>query len=478
MHVETALGALGSDPTRSLKIDFHRGEHHRRRSCASGVGLDGYAAARGDRRAAARSAPYATMTTTTAPAPDRPITRADAHPTIDLAILGVAVVGAPEGAIGITVADGLIVGFIHESESPPEHARLVDLRPHLLAPGTIDLHVHGGDGIDLATTDDEGLAHFATHRATTGTTGTLATIALPWDELIAQVARYGRWLETPHDAAISTVVGLHIEGPFLNARRKGALPPDCFRAPSRDDLDRLLDAGSGAVRMMTVAPELPGALDLIERMVDRGVVASLGHSDATFEQAIDGIHAGATKATHTFNAMRPFSHRDPGIIGAVLANPSVVAELIADGHHVHPGALAAAIRACGPDRVALVTDNVPQAGLPEGVYRSGTYGDPPMVLRGGVARLADADGNPTATISGSVGPIGAHLRVVRALPDQGITHDDAFAMAATTPARVLGLTDRGRLAVGLRADIAAWDPATGTCVATIVGGDVVWRAPS
>jgi N-acetylglucosamine-6-phosphate deacetylase len=418
------------------------------------------------------------MTTITATVSVQPCTQASADLQLQLVILGGAVVGAPETAIGITVTGDRIVGFVHDDVPPPSQVRILDLRPHLLAPGAIDLHVHGGNGIDLATTDSEGLAHFATDRATTGTTSTVATIALPWDELIAQVARYGRWLATPHDAATATIVGLHIEGPFLNARRKGALPAESFRTPSRDDLDRLLDAGGGAIRMMTVAPELPGALQLIERMVDRGVVASLGHSDATFEQATDGIHAGATKATHTFNAMRPFSHRDPGIIGAVLANPKIVAELIADGHHVHPGALAAAIRACGPNRVALVTDNVPQAGLPDGVYRSGTYGDPPMILRDGVARLADADGIPTATISGSVGPIGAHLRVIRALPDQGITEDDAFAMAATTPARVLGLTDRGRLATGLRADISAWDVATGMCVATIIGGDVVWRASS
>lgn len=414
------------------------------------------------------------MTSTTAPASERPCTRAGASTTVDLAILGGAVVGAPEGTIGTTIAGGLIVGFIHDNDPPPAQAHLLDLRPHLLAPGAIDLHVHGGDGIDLATTNDNGLAHFAAYRATTGTTGILATIALPWDELIAQVARYGRWLGSTKSAAMANIIGLHIEGPFLNVRRKGALPPESFRSPSRDDLDRLIDAGGGAIRMMTVAPELPGALQLIERMVDRGVVASLGHSDATFEQATDGIHAGATKATHTFNAMRPFSHRDPGIVGAVLANPDVVAELIADGHHVHPGALAAAIRACGPTRVALVTDNVPQAGLPEGVYRSGTYGDPPMILSGGVARLADADGNPTATISGSVGPIGAHLRVVRALPDQGITDDDAFTMAAATPARVLGLTDRGRLAIGLRADIAAWDERLLQPVATLIGGKVVW----
>jgi N-acetylglucosamine-6-phosphate deacetylase len=401
----------------------------------------------------------------------------DAFLAVTLAILGGAVLGAPDGTMGITLSGDRIVGFVRAGDLPLDIAHVVDLRPHLLAPGAIDLHVHGGDGIDLATTDEQGFAHFAMHRAATGTTGTLATIALPWDALLAQVARYARWVADPSDTVAATLLGVHVEGPFLNLRRKGALPPESFRAPSIDDVDRLLDAGEGAIRMMTIAPELPGALAVIARLVDRGVVASLGHSDATFEEATDGIRAGATKATHTFNAMRPFLHRDPGIIGAVLANPGVVAELIADGHHVHPGALATAIRACGPDRVALVTDNVPQAGLPDGVYRSGTYGDPPMIVRNGVANLGDAEGNPTATISGSVGPIGAHLRVVRALPDQGITEDDAFAMAATTPARVLGLDDRGRLAPGLRADLAAWDPVTGECVATIVGGVVVWRAP-
>lgn len=399
-----------------------------------------------------------------------------ASPTV-AAILGGTVVGAPEGTAAIAVAGDRISGFLRAGDPIPPHARTLDLRPHVLAPGTIDVHVHGGAGIDLATCDADGLARFAAHRVASGTTGALATIALPWDALLAQVARYARWVRNPDGAVAGTVIGVHVEGPFLNPRRAGALPPSSFRLPSLVDLDRLLDAAGGTIRMMTIAPELPGALDVIARLVDRGVVASLGHSDATFEQANEGIRAGASKATHVFNAMRPFAHRDPGIVGAVLANPAVVAELVADGHHVHPGALATAIRACGPDRVALVTDNVPQAGLPDGTYRVGTYGDPAMVVRDGVARLADADGNPTATISGSVGPIGAHLGIVRTLPDQGITLADSFAMAATTPARVLGLDDRGRLAPGLRADIAAWDPATGVCVATIVGGVVAWRAP-
>ena len=388
---------------------------------------------------------------------------------VTLAILGGAVVGGPPGAVGITVTGDRIAGFLAPDDPVPAHARTIDLRPHLLAPGTIDLHVHGGDGIDLATTDAEGLAQFAAHRTTTGTTGALATIALPWDDLLAQVARYARWLDAPPDHDIATVVGLHVEGPFLNPRRVGALPPASLRAPSRDDLDRLLDAGGGAIRMMTIAPELPGAFGLIERLVERGVVASIGHSEASFEEASDGIRAGAAKATHVFNAMRPFAHRDPGVVGALLAHPSVVAELVADGHHVHPGALALVLRACGPGRIALVTDNVPQAGLPDGVYRSGTYGESPMVLR-------DADGHPTATISGSIGPIGAHLGVMRDLPHLEVDAAMTFEMAATTPARVLGLHDRGRIAPGLRADLGAWDATTGACVATIVGGTVAWRA--
>lgn len=374
---------------------------------------------------------------------------------------------------GVVVSDGRIVAM-HYPEDPPDiHATILDFRPFTIAPGILDLHVHGGHGIDLAATDMTGLAEFARKRVSTGTTGLLATIALPWDALLEQTARYGRWLDKP-SVELGIFLGLHIEGPFLNPHRIGALPPESLRTPSRDDLSRLVDASRGCIRMMTIAPELPGALDLITRMTELGIVASIGHTNATFEQVFEAVRAGARKVTHTFNAMRPFTHRDPGAVGAVLAHPELFAELIADGHHVHPGALAVLLRAKGVERIALVTDNVPQAGLPDGIYRTGTYGDPPMVIQAGVAHLANPDGTPTQTISGSVGDIASHLRVFRDLPGLALTTDDLFTMAATVPANILNDQTRGRIHPGACADLGIWDEGLLEPVATLIGGKVVW----
>ena len=172
--------------------------------------------------------------------------------------------------------------------------------------------------------------------------------------------------------------------------------------------------------------------------------------------------------------MRPFTHRDPGAVGGVLAHPDLFAELIADGHHVHPGALAVLLRAKGVERIALVTDNVPQAGLPDGIYRTGTYGDPPMVIQDGVAHLANPDGTPTQTISGSVGDIASHLRLVRNLPGLALTTDDLFTMASTVPANILNDQTRGRIHPGACADLGIWDESLLQPVATLIGGKVAW----
>ncbi len=393
-------------------------------------------------------------------------------------------VSTPEGVSpldrkpdGIVISDGRIVAM-HDPDDPTDsHATILDFRPFTIAPGILDLHVHGGHGIDFATADRTGLAEFARKRASTGTTGVLATIALPWDALLEQMANYGRWLDDPSED-LGMFLGLHIEGPFLNPRRIGALPPESLRTPSRDDLSRLVDTSRGHIRMMTIAPELPGALDLIARMTQLGIVASIGHTDATFEQVFEAANAGARKVTHIFNAMRPFTHRDPGAVGGVLAHPDLFAELIADGYHVHPGALAVLLRAKGVKRIALVTDNVPQAGLPDGIYRTGTYGDPPMVIQGGVAHLANPDGTPTQTISGSVGDIASHLRLVRDLPGVALTTDDLFTMASTVPANILNDPTRGRISPGACADIGIWDEGSLEPVATLSKGTVVWSRPT
>ena len=378
---------------------------------------------------------------------------------------------------GIVIYDGRIVAMHYADDPPDSHATTLDFRPFTIAPGILDLHVHGGHGIDFAATDRTGLAEFARKRVSSGTTGILATIALPWEALLDQIAHYGTWLDHPSDD-LGMFVGLHIEGPFINPRRIGALPPASLRRPSRDDLSRLVDASRGRIRMMTIAPELPGALDLITRMTELGIVASIGHTDATFEQIFQAVQAGARKVTHTFNAMRPFTHRDPGAVGGALAHPDLFTELIADGHHVHPGALAVLLRAKGVERIALVTDNVPQAGLPDGIYRTGTYGDSPMVIKGGVAHLANPDGTPTQTISGSIGDIASHLRLVRDLPGLTLTTDDLFTMASTVPANILYDPTRGRIQPGALADMGIWEEGALQPVATLMKGRVVWSRPS
>jgi N-acetylglucosamine-6-phosphate deacetylase len=265
----------------------------------------------------------------------------------------------------------------------------------------------------------------------------------------------------PLDGA--TVLGVHVEGPFVNPVRKGAISESTIRLPSLDDLHRLLDAGAGTVRMMTVAPELPGALSVIEQMVRAGVIPSIGHSDATYEQVLDAAAAGARKATHTYNAMRPLRHRDPGTVGGVLADDRLVAELIADGVHVHPGAMRVLIRAKGAGLTALVTDAIRYAGLADGVYERAGRGR--MTVAHGAATLDDG------TLAGSVSPMPRNLRHLR--DTLHVSTDDLFTMAAAVPARLLDLEGKGALRPGADADFALYD-ADFTCQATFVAGRQVF----
>jgi N-acetylglucosamine-6-phosphate deacetylase len=280
------------------------------------------------------------------------------------------------------------------------------------------------------------------------------TVALP--KLAALTGR-------PVDGA--TMLGIHVEGPFVNAARKGAISETTIRPPDLDELRRLVDAASGTVRMMTIAPELPGALPVIEEMVRLGVIPSIGHSDATYEQVQDAAAAGARKSTHTYNAMRPLLHRDPGTVGGVLADDRLVAELIADGVHVHAGAMRVLLRAKGPALTALVTDAIRYAGLAEGVYERPGRGR--MTVAHGAATLDDG------TIGGSVSPMSRNLRLLRDTLDVSLDH--LFTMAAAVPARLLGLAGKGALRPGADADFAIYD-AGFTCQATFVAGRQVFGA--
>jgi N-acetylglucosamine-6-phosphate deacetylase len=376
-------------------------------------------------------------------------------------VLGGSVAGNP-GAGGVVLEDGSISALLPAAAAPPAGAAVLDFRPHLIAPGTIDLHTHGGAGCSFSSGPPEDTLTVARYRATTGASAILPTITGDWDDLMAALPKLAGLAEGAGHARRTdgaALLGIHVEGPFLNPDRRGAISPATMRPPDADDLRRLQDAARGWIKCMTVAPELPGALAVIEAMVELGVLPSVGHSDATYEQVLDAAAAGARKSTHTFNAMRPLLHRDPGTVGGVLADGRIVAELIPDGVHVHPGAMRVLLNAKGPAGTCLVTDGVRYAGLPEGVYERAGRGR--LIVAGGAAKTDDG------TIAGSVSPMDRNLRRLR--DDLGVAQDDLFVMGAAVPAGLLGLPDQGAIRPGARADLAVYDSEL-RCLATFVAG--------
>jgi N-acetylglucosamine-6-phosphate deacetylase len=351
------------------------------------------------------------------------------------------------GARVVTPAGVLDTGWVEVTggrisavgEDAPPAGPVADV-PGWLVPGFIDLHVHGGGGHDFTRSADDMLGGVRFHRRH-GTTRTLVSLmAGQVDRMCAQLA----WVAA--HAGSHGIVGAHLEGPFLAAARCGAQKRADLLAPDALVLRKLLDAGQGTVRTVTVAPEVPGALPLIEELVAAGVVAAVGHTDASYEQAIDGFAAGATLATHLFNAMGSMSQRAPGpAIAALDAGAHV--ELINDGVHVHRAlvGLSATLR---PDRLCLITDSISAAGVGDGEY---TLGEQHVVVEAGRPLLAGTD-----RLAGSTLTMDAALR--RAVQGVGLPIEAAVAAASGNPARVLGLQDVcGAIAPGLDADLVLLD---------------------
>ena len=365
--------------------------------------------------------------------------------------------GTPADAL--LLVDGRIAALGREAREHGDNARRVDADGLLVAPGFIELQVNGAAGRDI-TADPTAIWSVGGCLAEFGVTSFLPTVvSSPPDVTVAaqRVLRDG----PRRGYRGATPVGLHVEGPFLNPVRRGAHDAGHLRIPdARVAASWSRDNG---VTLVTLAPELPGALDVIEQLVRRGVVVSAGHSMATAEEARRGFDAGISYATHLFNGMPPLDHRAPGLAGAALADPRVTVGVIVDGHHVDPLTIALAWRLKGAQRFSVVSDAVAALGRTSGSYTLGNAG---MTVDGeGAARLSDG------RLAG--GAIGLDAALRNLVEYAAASPRDALATVTSTPARLLALDDRGALGVGMRGDIVLLDDGLHV-VSTIVAGDVVY----
>ena len=363
--------------------------------------------------------------------------------------------GGARTATAVLLADGAIAALGDDARDAGG-ARRLDLGGLLLAPGFVELQVNGAAGHDL-TRDPDAIWAVGESLRQFGVTSFLPTIVTSPPRVV-DAARRALAAGAPSGYRGAIPLGLHVEGPFLNPERRGAHDPDLLRPPD-PALVVGWSPGSG-IRLVTLAPELPGGLEIVRSLVAAGVVVSAGHSLATAGEAAAGFNAGIRYATHLFNAMPPLDHREPGLAGAALADRRVTVGVIADGIHVHPTIVDLAWRIAGADRFSIVTDAMAALGMPPGTYPLGGT----EVVVDDAARLRDG------RLAGSVVGLDRGVRNVAAFT--GASVEEVLAAVTRTPARLLGLRDRGRIAVGARADLVVLTPGL-EVVATIVGGRIV-----
>jgi N-acetylglucosamine-6-phosphate deacetylase len=370
----------------------------------------------------------------------------------------------PDDDIGegtVLLAGGRIIQV--GADPPPPEVDTIDLRGLIVAPGFIDLHVHGGGGFSLTGDDPEQPRSYARWAVCTGVASFLVTpIGRDRDDLIRQIRA-----ALPVMSGVSggaRPLGFHLEGPFLNPERLGAFRAEWLSEPTVEEFRAYLEAASGHLRLISLAPELADAEAVIAEAIAAGVVVGLAHSDATYEEAQHAFSLGVRHVTHCYNGMRLFHHRDPGCLAAALNSPDVTVEIIADGVHVHPGAIEMALRAKGVDNVVLVTDAIPLAGLAGGSF---DLGGEKVRVENGVARRADG------TLAGSAFTMNKMVEnAARWLP---VGLPGAIRMATLNPAAVIGVADRkGKVAPGFDADLVVLAPDLEVEM-TFVAGELVFR---
>ncbi|MGV9561092.1 N-acetylglucosamine-6-phosphate deacetylase [Streptomyces sp. NPDC003480] len=341
------------------------------------------------------------------------------------------------------VDDGrVVVEGTRIADTPPADAETVDVRGHWLVPGFVDLHNHGGGGASFSGTADEILTAVRTHRLHGTTTLVASTVTDDMDVLVRQAGLLSELTEQ------GDLAGIHFEGPFISPCRKGAHSEKLLRDPDPTEVRKLIDAARGHAKMVTLATELPGGLDSVRLLAEHGVIAAIGHTDATYDQTVEAIDAGATVATHLFNAMPPLGHRAPGPIAALLEDERITVELIDDGTHLHPASLQLAFHHAGAARVAFITDAMDAAGTGDGRYMLGPL---EVEVADGVARLVHG-----GSIAGSTLTLDRAFR--RAVTVDRLPVQDVVAAISANPARLLGVYDRvGSLEPGKDADLVLLD---------------------
>ncbi|HKV80090.1 MAG TPA: N-acetylglucosamine-6-phosphate deacetylase [Candidatus Sulfotelmatobacter sp.] len=372
----------------------------------------------------------------------------------------------------LVIQDGLITEISSRGSHPsPSNATFVDFGDAVLVPGFLDIHIHGGAGLDVMRASAAELPRLGRFLVSHGVTGYFATtVAAPLDATCAALARLADAIEKKADVngdpPEARPLGIHLEGPFLSHKRRGVHPPEYLVEPTVPIFDKLWQAARGHVRMITIAPEIPGAMEVIAEAARRKICVSIGHSDAELPVARAAVQAGARHATHTFNAMRPLDHRSPGIIGEVLSDDTMTADIIVDGIHVSPEVVKLFLRAKGPERAVLITDAISATGMPDGRYQLGPI---EVEVKDGKATAGDS-------LAGSVLTMDRAVRNV--IRFSNWTLAEAVRAATLNPAQAVGLSAKyGKLAAGAEANFVVLSSA-GEVIKTIVRGRGASAAPA
>lgn len=369
------------------------------------------------------------------------------------------------------VENGKIVEFGSGQPSEELSRHLVvksfDLKGQWVIPGFIDIHVHGADGAEVMDGTPEALRKISSFHAKHGTTSwlpTTLTASINALEKSLQAARVVQRESSTMDGA--TILGVHLEGPFISPRKIGAQNPDFVLPPTVEVMDQLVGLMPGLVKKVTIAPEQEGAINVIRWLKNQSIIASIGHTDGSYMDTMRGIEAGATHATHLFNAMRGLHHRDGGVVGACLQSDEVLCELIADGHHVNSEVMKLIVRIKGSKRVALITDAISATGKPDGCYQLGGLD---IIVKDGKSVLSDG-----STLAGSTLTMDKAVRNM--VSKVGVSLQDAVEMASTTPARELGFKEqKGTIAIGFDADLVVLDEALTVTKTFVQGREVFCR---